>query len=151
MASKPSLRNSIFSPHFAAMSLAMSYSRPVLMSLGSASPVPQKFGPGRLVTTLSTPALIGLQSTVPPLGVLPAAAVVLAPAAVVAAALVVSDDLESLPHAASSRPSALSPTNRCLVLMDLPGRCSRPAACAAGAADVSPAPAQPAWSPANAV
>src|SRR6185312_1453957 len=120
MASKLSLRNSIFSPHLAAMSLAMSYSRPVLIWLGSASLVPQKFGPGRLVTTLSTPGLTGLQSTVAPPGVLPAAAVVAAPAAVVAVgAFVVSDDLLSLPHAASSRPSADKPTNICLVLIDL--------------------------------
>src|SRR6478672_1034805 len=98
MASKPSLRNSIFSPHLAAMSWAMSYSSPVLIWVGSDSFVPQKFGPGRLVTTVSTPGLIGLQSTVPP-GVA-AAAVVLAPAAVVAAALVVSDALSSLPQAA---------------------------------------------------
>src|SRR3954452_18263757 len=107
--SKPSLRNSIFSPHLAAMSFAMSYSRPVLIWLGSASLVPQKFGPGKLVTTVSTPALIGLQSTVPLAGVLPAAAAAAVVAAALVVVVVVSDALSSLPQAARSRPSVVAP------------------------------------------
>src|SRR5512143_1313078 len=105
MASKLSLRNSIFRPHLAAMSLAMSYSMPLLIASGSTSAfvVPQKFGPGRLVTTLRTPAFTGLQSTVPPP---PPPAVVVAAAAVVVAPDVLLLLLLSLPHATASRPAA---------------------------------------------
>src|SRR6266511_508974 len=103
MVSKFSLRNSIFSPHLAAMSLARSNSTPLLILSGSVSPAvePQKFGPGRLVTTDSTPAFTGLQSTVAP----PAAAVLDAPPA----ALVGVDSFFSLPQDDSTRPAATKP------------------------------------------
>lgn len=122
IASKFSLRNSIFSPHLVAMSVTMSNSTPLLILLGSTSPpeVPQKFGPGRLVTTLSTPGLTGLQSVVAPPpdpepGVVLAA---LVDAAVVGAT--VSDVFVSLPHAPSCRPTAVNPTNNLLDLICLP-------------------------------
>src|SRR4029079_15597486 len=70
IASKFSLRNSIFRPHQPASKLARPHSIPLLNAAGATSAfvVPQKLGPGRLVTTLSTPAFPGLQSLPPAAG-----------------------------------------------------------------------------------
>src|SRR6059058_2070054 len=110
--------------------LPRSYSMPLLIWSGSTSAlvVPQKFGPGRLVTTLSTPAFTGLQSlTAPPVAALPPVAAV-PPEAVVPpdAAVLLAAGVESLPHAVASRPKAMRPTiNRDVFMSDVSPGCSR--------------------------
>src|SRR5262245_7933312 len=128
MASKFSFRNSIFKPQADAMSVARSNSMPLLIESGSTSPalVPQKFGPGRLVTTDSTPALTGWQSLVPPAPPLVAAP----PAAVVAAAAAVVPELSLslLPHAArtvAATTTAERTTGWNVRRMAPPARCAR--------------------------
>src|SRR3954452_18964738 len=112
--------------------LPRSYSIPLSIWSGSTSAlvVPQKFGPGRLVTTLSTPGFTGLQSlpaAPPPVAAVPpgaalAAGAVVPPDAVVppGAAVLLAAGVESSPHAVASRPTAMRPTiNRDVFISDV--------------------------------
>src|SRR3954447_23744672 len=100
--------------------LPRSYSMPLLIWSGSTSAlvVPQKLGPGRLVTTLSTPALTGLQSlpaapgawpaaagaALPPVAAVPPGAAVPLEAVVPPDAAVLLDaGVESSPHAVANK------------------------------------------------
>src|SRR4051812_14866511 len=116
--------------------LPRSYSMPLLIWSGSTSAlvVPQKFGPGRLVTTLSTPALTGLQSlppaagaALPPVAAVPPGAAVPAEAVVPPdAAVLLAAGVESSPHAVANRPTAMRPTiNRDVFISDVSPGCSR--------------------------
>src|SRR3954453_8742972 len=103
--------------------LPRSYSMPLLIWSGSTSAlvVPQKFGLGRLVTTLSTPALTGLQSLLPaPVAGLPPAGLLAEGAALPPAAVLLAAGVLSSPHAVANRPTAIRPTiNRDVFISDV--------------------------------
>ena len=99
------------------MSLAMSYSMPVLILSGSASAfvVPQKFGPGQAGDDGQHAGLDRLAVDGAAAAVLPCAA-----GGAVVAGVVADDSFLSLPHADRTSPTAIRPADMCFRFIDLP-------------------------------